>query len=112
VFGGLLEICPLLNVDYMGKLIPRAKIRTKKRVIKEIVKMMEQHAKDGLDYSGKCYISNSACYDDAREVADLIEQRFTKLNGKVLINHVGTTIGAHTGPGTVALFFWGDKRVD
>ena len=36
----------------------------------------------------------------------------TKLDGKVLINNIGTTIGSHTGPGTVALFFWGDERVD
>ena len=95
-----------------GRLIPRSKIRTKKRVIKEIVSRMEQHAQDGHDYSGKCYISNSACYDDARQVAEQIEARFPRLNGRVEINHVGTTIGAHTGPGTVALFFWGKERVD
>lgn len=110
--GSVLNICPLLNVDYEGKLIPRAKIRTKKKVIQAIVDRMEECAKDGLDYSGKCYISQSACYEDARAVADLIEQRFPKLNGKVEINHIGTTIGSHTGPGTVALFFWGKKRVD
>ena len=63
-----------------------------------------------LDYSGKCYISQSACIEDAREVARLVEERFPKLNGKVEINNIGTTIGSHTGPGTVALFFWGNKR--
>lgn len=110
--GSVLNICPLLNVDYEGKLIPRAKIRTKKKVIQAIVDRMEECAKDGLDYSGKCYISQSACYEDARAVADLVEQRFPKLNGKVEINHIGTTIGSHTGPGTVALFFWGKKRED
>lgn len=110
--GSVLNICPLLNVDYEGKLIPRYKIRTKKKVIQAIVDRMEECAKDGLDYSGKCYISQSACYEDARAVADLVEQRFPKLNGKVEINHIGTTIGSHTGPGTVALFFWGKKRED
>ena len=112
VFGGLLEICPLLNVDLNGRLIPRSKIRTKKKVIQEIVNRMESFAENGLDYSGKCYISNSACLEDAKAVASLIEERFTKLNGKVEINSVGTTIGSHTGPGTVALFFWGSKRAD
>lgn len=112
VFGGLLEICPLMNMDNLGRLIPRYKIRTKKRVIREIVKKMEEHVRDGLDYDGKCYISNSACYDDARAVADLIEERFPKLDGKVEINSVGNLIGSHTGPGTVALFFWGDERID
>lgn len=110
--GNMLNICPLLNVDYLGRLIPRFKIRTKRKVIQTIVDKMEEYAEDGLDYSGKCYISQSACYADARLVADLVEERFPHLSGKVLINSVGTTIGAHTGPGTVALFFWGKERVD
>ncbi len=107
-FGGALNICPLLNVDNEGKLIPRMKIRTKKKVIRAIADMMEENAKDGLDYSGKCYISHSACIDDAKAVAKLVEERFPNINGKVLINNIGTTIGSHTGPGTVALFFWGN----
>lgn len=111
-FGTMLGICPLLNMDHLGRLIPRDKYRGKKHVIQEIVKRMEQHADGGLDYSGKCFISNSACYVDARAVADLIEARFKKLDGKVMINSVGTTIGSHTGPGTVALFFFGDERKD
>ena len=110
--GGMLNICPLLNVDYQGRLIPRYKIRTKRKVIQTIVDKMEECLEEGRDYSGKCYMSNSACYEDARAVADLIEERFPKLNGKVLINSIGTTIGSHTGPGTVAVFFWGKERVD
>lgn len=109
-FGTLLQICPLLNMDAEGHLIPREKIRTKKRVIARIVEQMEAHAEGGLDYNGKCYISQSACLADAQAVAALVEERFPHLNGKVLINSVGTTIGSHTGPGTVALFFWGDER--
>ena len=108
--GTILGICPLLNMDNEGRLIPRAKIRTKRKVIEEIVKRMEENAEGGLDYSGKCYISQSACMDAAEEVAKLVEERFPKLCGKVEINYVGTTIGSHTGPGTVALFFWGKKR--
>lgn len=108
--GTLLNICPLLNMDAFGKLIPRQKIRTKRKVIEAIVKQMETYAQDGLDYSGKCYLSHSACLEDAEKVAALIEERFPKLNGKVKIHDVGTTIGSHTGPGTVALFFWGNER--
>lgn len=110
--GTVLKICPLLNMDNLGRLIPRTKVRTKKRVITEIVNRMEECADGGLDYSGKCYMCNSACYEDARAVADLVEERFKKLNGKVEINNIGTTIGSHTGPGTVALFFFGKERVD
>lgn len=108
--GGLLNICPLLMVDKEGKLIPKCKIRTKKKVIRAIVDRMEEYAKDGLNYSGKCYISESACIEDAQAVAALVEERFRNLDGKVEINSIGTTIGSHTGPGTIALFFWGKNR--
>lgn len=110
--GNMLNICPLLNVSVEGKLIPRYKIRTKRKVIEAIVKKMEETAENRADYSGKCYISQSACFDDARAVADLIEARFPKLQEKVQIYDIGTTIGSHTGPGTVALFYWGDERID
>ena len=108
--GGVLGICPLLNVNDEGKLIPREKVRGKKRVIQRIVQMMQAHAALGADYDGKVYISNSACREDAEAVAALIEEAFPKMNGKVQIFDIGTVIGSHTGPGTVALFFWGDKR--
>lgn len=108
--GSVMGICPLLNVDHEGRLIPREKVRTKKKVIRRIVELMEQNAQDGLDYSGKCFISQSECMEDAQAVADLIEERFPKLDGKVKIFPIGATIGSHTGPGTVALFFWGKQR--
>lgn len=111
-FGTVLKICPLLNVSHEGKLVPRIKFRGKQKAIEGIVKKMEELAENRLSYSGKAYICHSACYEDAKAVADLIESRFAKLNGKVVINSIGTTIGAHTGPGTVALFFWGEERVD
>ena len=108
--GNMLGICPLINIDNAGKLIPREKIRTKKKVIRQIVDKMKENARDGADYSGKCYISHSACLEDAKEVAALVEEAFPKLDGKVEIYDIGTTIGSHTGPGTVALFFWGGER--
>lgn len=108
--GNLLNICPLLNMDSEGHLIPRQKIRTKRKVIQAIVEQMEQFAANGYDYDGKCYMSHSACLEDAKAVAEMIEAKFPKLNGSVEINNIGTTIGSHTGPGTVALFFWGARR--
>ena len=108
--GSVMNICPLLNVDFEGKLIPREKIRTKKKVIARIVEQMEINAQDGLDYSGKCFLSHSLCREDADAVAALVEEKFKKLNGKVEIFPIGATIGSHTGPGNVALFFWGNKR--
>ncbi len=110
VFGGMLNICPLMNVSNEGRLIPREKIRTKKKVIQAIVEKMVENADDGPDYAEKCYMCQSACMEDAEAVAALVKERFPKLRDGVLINPIGTTIGSHTGPGTVALFFWGKKR--
>lgn len=109
--GNLLNICPLLNVSHEGKLVPREKIRGKKKVIEQTVKKMEELAEGGLNYSGKCFITQSS-KEDAEAVASLIEERFKNLDGKVQVNYIGTVIGSHTGPGTIALFFYGEKRND
>lgn len=111
-FGTVLKICPVLNMDLLGRLIPRFKIRGKNNALKELVHQMEEHAEGGLEYAGKCFISHSACEEDAKKVAADIEARFPHLNGSVHIYNIGTTIGCHCGPGTVALFFWGDTRVN
>lgn len=112
IVGGMLNICPIINVSSEGKLAVRAKCRGKKKAFEYLLKMMEENAEGSLDYSGKCYISNAAFYDDAKKLAELIENNFPKLDGKVLINDIGTVIGSHTGPGTLALFFWGKERLD
>ncbi len=110
VIGGMLSICPLLHVSRDGKLVPVYKLRGKKRAIDKCVQMMIEHADGGSAYSDKCYISNAACYNDAEAVKSMVEGSFPHINGGVLINSIGTTIGSHTGPGTTALFFWGDER--
>ena len=110
-FGTALKICPLLNMSHEGKLIPREKVRTKQRVIKAIVEKMVANAYDGTNYSGKCFISHSACLEDAEAVKALIEEKFTKIKS-IEIYDIGTIIGSHTGPGTVALFYEGIKRED
>lgn len=110
--GTLLGICPLLDMDQDGHLTPREKVRSKKKVIARIVEKMTEEAVDGTDYSGKCFISHSACPEDAEAVAALVREKFPKLSGEIVINSIGTTIGSHTGPGTVALFYWSkEKRI-
>ena len=108
-FGTILKICPLLNVDINGKLVAREKVRGKTNVIKQIVKKMQENVTD-IDYCGACMISHSDAYDDAKAVAHLVAEKFPNLKGKIEINSIGPTIGSHTGPGTVALFFIGKKR--
>ncbi|MDR1688660.1 MAG: DegV family protein [Clostridiales bacterium] len=112
VAGTILNICPLINVNFEGKLIQRKKIKGKKQITQEMVNLMERHAKDGLNYSGKCFVSHSACLDDAKNMAAEVEKRFKNIDGGVQIFNIGTVIGTHTGPGTFTCFFYGDKRVD
>ena len=111
-FGGKLKICPLLNVDFQGCLIARSKHRGKPAVIRAAAKKMLENANGGANYNGKCYISQSACRGDAEELIKEVENLIPAMKGKVEVFDIGTTIGSHTGPGTVALFFWGNKRVD
>ena len=108
----LLKACPLANVNYAGQIIPRARVKGKNNVIKEIVNKMELLADNGLDYSGKCYISYSSCYKVARAVADLVEKKFPKLNGRVVINSMETATAGYAGTGAVTLSFWGNERKD
>ena len=108
--GTALRICPVLDMNDEGRLIPRDKIRTKAKAERDVVARMGEHAEGGLAYAGKCSISQGACREDAERVRDLVEERFRALRGKVTISDIGTVIGSHTGPGTVALFFMGDAR--
>ena len=108
--GGILGICPVLYVNTEGKLIPDAKVRTKKKAIAALKDRMLEYAEKGSEYDGKVYISQSYCREDAEACAALIEKTFPQMAGKVEIYNIGTVIGSHTGPGTVALFFWGNKK--
>ena len=105
--AGVLQICPVMCVSKVGKLEVFDKVRTKKKAIKTVVnKMLEEI---GPDYDGYVYLCQSACYDDAKAVVDLIKETFKNVK-EVKIFNIGTVIGSHTGPGTVALFFEGKER--
>lgn len=112
LLGTMLKICPLMRVDEEGKLLPTEKARGKKGAKKLALEKMKKHARDGVNYTGKVYISHSDCYEDAKELADMIKDNFPHLKGGIEIFDIGTSIGSHTGIGTVALFFMGDHRKD
>ena len=112
IMGGLLKICPVMNVAYDGTLQVREKIRTKGKAIKRVIEKMAELAQGGVDYDGKVYICQSECLADATAVADGIYKKFGHINGEIEIFPIGAVIGSHTGPGTIALFFWGSPRKD
>ena len=110
IAGTMLGICPLLDVDVKGRLIPREKIRGTKRAIAALNDKMCLLADNGPNYNESCFIAHSGCAELAMQAAELLNQNFPKIPGGVRIYQIGTIIGAHTGPGTVALFFWGKAR--
>lgn len=107
-FGGMLKVCPLMRVANDGSLEVMEKIRTKAKSEERMLQRMKELVQNGTDYSGKVFISHSDCLQDAMDVAHAIETTFPHIEGgKIDIFPIGATIGVHTGPGTVALFFWG-----
>lgn len=109
--GGMLKICPMMTVEPDGSLAVKEKVRTKRKAYERDLELMRENVVSP-DYDGPCFISNSECEGDAREVARRIEATFPHLKyGGVQLFPIGATIGCHTGPGTVALFFWGKPRV-
>lgn len=108
--GKTLNFCPLMCVDGDGKLVVIEKVKTKKKTMEAIVSRMEVQAVDGKRYTGKCFISHADSEKEATKLASMLEARFPNLKGNVEVKEIGHVIGAHTGPGTVAVFFVGDKR--
>lgn len=110
VLGTMISIKPKLHVDDDGHLILIGKVRGRKKSLSALVDYMEEkmgswEAENREDY---VFISHGDALEDAEYVRDLIKERFGFQN--FLINHIGPTIGAHSGPGTIALFFMGESR--
>jgi DegV family protein with EDD domain len=108
--GSVLNICPIMRLDDAGRIIAYDKVRGRNNAIQETIRTMERNAKDGLNYSGKCWICNSDCLREAEQLKYALKERFRYIRGEIRICDIGTIIAAHCGPGTVAVFFFGDER--
>lgn len=104
--GTLLDIKPVLHVDDEGRLIPVTKVKGRKKSIKTLFEMLEENITDPKDQV--IAISHGDCREDADSLADMIRKHIDVKD--IIINEIGPVIGAHAGPGTVALFFIGNKR--
>lgn len=105
--GTLLNIKPVLHVDDEGHLIPMEKVRGRKKSLNALVDHMASSANKPIS-DQMVFITHGDCADDAEYVASLVKERFGVR--EVVINYVDPVIGAHSGPGTMALFFLADKR--
>lgn len=105
-FGTVLNIKPVLHVDNDGHLIPKEKVRGRKASLDALISHYEKTGVKGSEQT--IFISHGDCLEDARYVASKMHERFGI--EKIFINPIGPVIGAHSGPGTVALFFYADSR--
>lgn len=110
--AAILNICPIMRLNSAGKIIAYDKVRGRKAAIRRTVDTMEEHAQGGKNYSGKCFICHSNSPDDAEQTRIAVKERFPNICGDIRICDIGTIIASHCGPGTVAVFFYGDERAD
>lgn len=108
IIGTLINVKPVLHVDNEGRLIPLNNVRGRKKALISLVDQMESRLNDYEVKNDIVFISHGDCLEDAQFVADLVKERFAIQ--EFLIHYVSPTIGSHSGPGTVALFFIGKER--
>lgn len=105
--GTLLNIKPVLHVDDAGHLIPMEKVRGRKKSLNALVDHMEKSAIPPVS-DQMVFITHGDCIEDAEYVAEKVRERFGVRD--VVINYVDPVIGAHSGPGTMALFYMAESR--
>ena len=104
--GTMLNIKPVMHVDDEGHLIPLEKVRGRKKSLKALVKHMA--ASVNRPIQEPIFITHGDCIEDAEYLAGLVRDELGVSD--IRINYVDPVIGAHSGPGTMALFFLADKR--
>ncbi|WP_203527924.1 DegV family protein [Clostridium thermarum] len=106
VIGTLLDIKPILNVNKEGRLIPISKVKGRKKSIKSLAEELKNRIVDPENQV--IAISHGDCEDEARILEKLIREYVNVKN--IIINYIGPVVGSHSGPGTIALFFFGKER--
>lgn len=108
VIGTLAGIKPILHVNEEGRLIPVGKVRGRKKSLNALVDKIDTYMGSYKNETDVVFLGHGDCPEDAQYVADKVKE---KCGLDVWINTICPTIGAHSGPGTVALFFMGEKRL-
>ena len=104
--GNMLGIKPVLHVDNAGHLVNVGKVRGRRSAIAALASKYDELKEDGV--AAPVYISHAYCENDARELAKIIQDKHGVKTE--IITDVGPVIGAHSGPGTLAVFFVGKER--
>lgn len=108
--GQILNICPLMELDHEGRIAVREKIRTRKKVMKRLLEKCTELAHNGINYADSLFIVHSD-HQWAEELSTYFKNHLPSLK-EIKIYPIGATIGCHTGPGTIGVFFWGKPRIN
>lgn len=106
--GTMINLKPLLHVDNEGKLVAESKVRGRRKSLQTMVKEMDAAMGSWRDKQDIIIICHADVEDDVKFTADLIKEMYNP--DKIVISGITPTIGAHSGPGTIAIFFMGDIR--
>ncbi len=108
--GNVLGICPMMRLNSEGQIIAYSKVRGQRRVIARTAETVMEHIQDGKDYKGKLFINHSNCPDLAGMMKEALVPYLGDTAKNAPIYEIGSIIACHCGPGTVAVFFFGDER--
>lgn len=104
--GTLLDIKPVMHVDDAGRLIPVTKVKGRKKSIRTLAEELDKRIVNAKEQV--IFISHGDCLEDVKFLEKLIREKHNVKD--IIINNIGAAVGTHSGPGTVALFFLGEKR--
>ena len=108
ILGTAINIKPILHVDNEGHLINIDKVRGRKKAISKLVDFVEEKIVGYEDKNQTVAICHGDCIEDAKYLESLLIEKFNFKN--IVISYTGTVIGAHSGPGTLAVFFEGREK--
>lgn len=106
MIGSILNIKPILHIDNDGKLVPLMKVQGRKKSLKTLADMLDEKIVNSSEQV--IAISHGDCLNDVDYLLGLLHEKHVFKD--IIINNVGPVIGSHSGPGTVALFFFGNER--
>lgn len=107
VVGTALKIKPVLHVDDEGRLVLLNKQRGRIKALRGLVELMKESAVSDTDQT--VFISHGDCEDEAKQLGEMVKETFPNITD-IRYSFIGPVIGAHSGPGTIALYFIGNKR--
>lgn len=106
--GNMFKLCPIMRLNYDGKIIAYTKVMSVAKALQKTVEEVAAHVQNGQDYDGKLWVSHANCMATAQMLLAELKQRFPKAD--IRLFDIGPIIATHCGPGTLAVYFWGDER--